>query len=337
MIVSGTLVFSIFSTFETFAAESNHSVWEKFLKYDLCINDYDSLSEDEQRLCHFIFDTEQAANDNIICERARRTLAGDKNIVDRITIDQLDSAYGIWDKYSAERVYGWQSYIHCVPDVVRFGSESDPVQWIKEYWLDDIGSTYVIFNEKTSSDDRSSFDVFDKNGVLLQTVPAAISETEYKGFDFRDDKEYMEKSGFINKNDGYYYIKSDETAVFAWCKFAEPTSVKPITEKSDTDPVKEPFIVEREINGCSVTAIEHGAFTNAPLTEIILPDTIEYIDYSAFYNCSYLEKINLPENLKYLGSSAFMNCISLKNIDINCPEIRLEENTFARKFQIFGN
>ena len=39
-------------------AEDNTELWEDFLKYDLCITDYDSLTEKEQELCHFIFDTE---------------------------------------------------------------------------------------------------------------------------------------------------------------------------------------------------------------------------------------------------------------------------------------
>ena len=37
----------------------DESLWEKFLRYDLCITDYAAMSESEQALCRFIFETEQ--------------------------------------------------------------------------------------------------------------------------------------------------------------------------------------------------------------------------------------------------------------------------------------
>lgn len=52
-------------------------LWEKFLKYDLCITDYNSLTDEEKDLCKFIFETEQSTGDTIRCEHARRTLAHD--------------------------------------------------------------------------------------------------------------------------------------------------------------------------------------------------------------------------------------------------------------------
>ena len=35
--------------------EIDYSLWNKFLKYDLCITDYDSLNDEEQKLCYFIY------------------------------------------------------------------------------------------------------------------------------------------------------------------------------------------------------------------------------------------------------------------------------------------
>lgn len=47
--------------------------------------DDDALTEEEQALCHFIYDTEQSSKDTIRCERARRTLAHDPDIGERLT------------------------------------------------------------------------------------------------------------------------------------------------------------------------------------------------------------------------------------------------------------
>lgn len=44
------------------------SLWDKFLKYDLCITDYDSLTYEEKDLCKFIFETERSSTDTIRCK-----------------------------------------------------------------------------------------------------------------------------------------------------------------------------------------------------------------------------------------------------------------------------
>ena len=88
------------------------------------------------------------------------------------------------------------------------------------------------------------------------------------------------------------------------------------------------FTVESEVNGCTVTAIENGAFSGTSYTEIILPDTIEYIDSLAFLPCQYLEKVNFPKGLKYIGRLAFGECNSLTEITIDCPDLVLSTQAF---------
>lgn len=296
--------------------EPDYSLWDKFIKYDLCITDYDTLTDEEKELCRFIFETEQSSGDTIICERARRTLAHGENIGERITLEQLDGAYGIWDNYSVYK-NGWQTYIHCVPDIIHldnlyYGYTDN------EYWLDDAGNTYVKFNEKYTADDIKSFDIYDCDDNVIKNIRADEMESPYK--DFRCDIEYMEKNGFIEKNGGYYYIKSDNTAVFAWSVYSASDS---------SEPVEEPFVVESEINGCPVVAIERGAFSDAPLTEIILPDSIEFIDRMAFSMCSNLNKINFPEKLKCISDLVFLGCDSLNKVYIDCPELNILNNAFS--------
>ena len=80
--------------------EIDYSLWDKFIRYDLCITDYDSLTDDEKELCKFIFETERSAKGTVRCERARRILADDENTGERITLEELENAYGIWDNYS---------------------------------------------------------------------------------------------------------------------------------------------------------------------------------------------------------------------------------------------
>lgn len=327
-IVSGVLAFGNLPVLTGLAESQNSALWEKFLRYDLCITDYNARSEEEKELCRFIFDTEQAANDNIVCERARRQLAGDTDLGERVTAEELEKLYGIWDGNSSEYVAGWHIYKHCVPDVIHYASgKEDSEAMTCEYWIDDNRSQYVVFNVQYSDSnfETRTFEVFGSDDVLLQTIPAyrsdmslAVSRTD----------EFLKELGCIEKNNGYYYIQPDHTAIFVWCKYAESTRIIPAFEELEANPIAEPFVVESDIDGIPVTEIERGAFTKAPLTKIVLPDTIERIHTSAFYNCEYLEEINLPDSLKTLENSAFMYCVSLHDMVIDCPQLKLESNCF---------
>ncbi len=318
LIISVILLFAFNINCVCFA-ETNDNTWFKFIKYDLCISDYEKLTEQQKDLCHFIYDTEQSADDNIVCERARRILKGD-DVGERITIEQLDGAYGIWDNYS-DLKNGWQTYIDCTPDIVYLSADADTVFYGSyqkcEYWLDDSRNEYVIFNEKASIDDTSRFEIFDKDDNLLMSIPSALSDCPYK--DFRGDEDYMKEFGFIEKNGGYYYIKPNNTAVFAWSIYSGAAN------DMSTD---KPFIIENEINGCPVTAIEKYALAYASLTEVILPDSIEFIDQYAFGQCSKLKKINFPKNLKYIGLNAFSDCDLLTDVKIDCPNLKISQGAF---------
>ena len=327
MFVSAVLTVCSLSVLNGSAVETDSALWDKFLHYDLCITSYESLTEEEKALCHFIFDTEQAANDNIVCERARRQLAGDTDLGERVTVEELENLYGIWDGNSSEYIAGWHIYKHCVPDVIYYASGKDDSELMTcEYWMDDNRSQYVVFNNQMSASNATRcFAVFGSDDVLLQTIPAYKSDM-YLG-QARTD-EFLKELGCIEKNNGYYYIQPDHTAIFVWCKYAESTRIIPAFEELEANPIAEPFVVESDIDGIPVTEIERGAFTKAPLTKIVLPDTIERIHTSAFYNCEYLEEINLPDSLKTLENSAFMYCVSLHDMVIDCPQLKLESNCF---------
>ena len=320
IMLSLAFAFSSISAIPYSVGGEDFSLWEKFLKYDLCITSYNSLTDKEKELCHFIFDTEQAADDNIVCERARRTLAGD-DVGERITVEQLKDAYGVCDYGSFyQTYYGWHTFIDCVPDVICLNLDSYANSYVyynkMEYWLDDERSNYMLYVEKVTPDMQSRFEVYDGNDNLIETIPVKF---DCKMKDFRGEKEYMEDFGMIEKNDGWYYTKPDGTAVFAWSNYSCGQS---------TEKIAEPFVIESEINGCPVTDIEQGALSQAPFTEIILPDSLKVIDRNAFASCQYLEKINFPEGLEYIGKLAFFDCNSLTDLTLDCPELVIADGAF---------
>ncbi|MBO5356988.1 MAG: leucine-rich repeat domain-containing protein [Clostridia bacterium] len=59
-------------------------------------------------------------------------------------------------------------------------------------------------------------------------------------------------------------------------------------------------------------------FQVAPIKSVVLPEGLIKIDYSAFRECTSLEKITFPNSLEIISSGAFWGCASLK--DISFPQ-----------------
>ena len=106
--------------------EIDYSLWDKFLKYDLCITDYNSLNDEEQKLCYFIFEKERSAQGTIRCERARRILAGDKDLSERIDPDFNGCIQTLEYNY--------------VPDIIHLDNDIT----VNEYWIDDDGTQRIL-------------------------------------------------------------------------------------------------------------------------------------------------------------------------------------------------
>lgn len=80
----------------------------------------------------------------------------------------------------------------------------------------------------------------------------------------------------------------------------------------------------------SITTIYNYAFAfNDTLTEITLPDSITWIGSSVFVDCGFTS-IRLPQNLTIINEYLFMDCTSLENI-------KLPENITAINRSAFAN
>lgn len=108
-------------------------------------------------------------------------------------------------------------------------------------------------------------------------------------------------------------------------------------------------VVPALLDGHPVIGIGYQAFKhNSEITEIQLPDTLQYISGEAFYGCTNLTSIILPDSVATIGDNAFAgcsylttvyvgkgltgwlnpfeNCYSLKNIYINTPDVAVLSN-----------
>lgn len=75
------------------------------------------------------------------------------------------------------------------------------------------------------------------------------------------------------------------------------------------------FFKSHEIN-FAVRGIADGAYKEKNITDIVLPQEVEYIGESAFQDCRILKNINLPENLIDIDDKAFMGCGNVEIISI---------------------
>ena len=74
---------------------------------------------------------------------------------------------------------------------------------------------------------------------------------------------------------------------------------------------------DRTFSGCS------------SLTDIVLPNSVESIGASCFYNCDNLKSISLPPTINSIDKECFYNCRSLNSIQLPSLLTQLKENTFG--------
>ena len=63
-------------------------------------------------------------------------------------------------------------------------------------------------------------------------------------------------------------------------------------------------------------------------SEIVIPNTVENIGHSAFYECVNLISVTIPNSVKSIGSDAFRDCSSLTKVSIPNSVTSIEYNAF---------
>lgn len=90
----------------------------------------------------------------------------------------------------------------------------------------------------------------------------------------------------------------------------------------------ENLIIPGTIDGKTVVEIDRKAFKDASISSVVIPDTVEYIDKKAFYECVSLSKVTLPTSLKEISSEAFANCTYLKWAPLTNSLVTIGEKAF---------
>lgn len=263
--------------------EIDWDIYDDFVKYDLCITDYDQLTEEKKELCKFVFETERSKLPYIRCERARRIL-DNREVTERITLDDIQDTWRIVDPDDLLKSYQI-SRVFAVPDII-YSSDS---MTASEYWLDDDGNRRII---------QTGFDEDFEYVEFIDGIPN-LTAIEVKNT----------RNNIYTSDIWSYVLLPDETALIVDSSLPQYT---------DAVPIDEPITIPAELDGYTVSGIG-ATLSYTGITELIVPENITFL--SNMKNMPYLEKvkINAPELI--IKDMCFTNCPSLKTAELNVKEI----------------
>ena len=193
----------------------------------------------------------------------------------------------------------------------------------------DLSSGQAVYSYSFAASAQLSIDL---SGVCSVDVSYlirlnAFGEWWRGNFVIEENKPAPAANGTIVEQDSVFYQLKGNEAVIVYSLTAYNTLYHERLEHQINYP--DTLVIPSEIiyEGVSyeVTGIEAEGLRYCNSTAIILPNTIQYIDYLAFCCCEKLEHMKLPESLAGLGpfgtgqftmgSGVFAGCTSLKSVE----------------------
>ena len=156
-------------------------------------------------------------------------------------------------------------------------------------------------------------------GLTSITIPESVTSIGNGSFEKCDDltiygytgsyaEEYATENDipFININE------SDESVEFEYEIISDGTAEITAYKGSAAE-----LVIPSELDGYKVTLIGKSAFYGCEsLTDVVIPDSVIYIDEYAFYGCDSLTSITIPDSVACICEFAIANCDSLTSIVI---------------------
>lgn len=135
----------------------------------------------------------------------------------------------------------------------------------------------------------------------------------------------------IRFSDGYFKYSIDEYGKDVWVE-GYPEYWKSQTEEYELDIPSEVIYGGEKYK---ITAIVSEGFCDYfGLTSLIIPNSIEFIDWHAFHNCANLKNVIIGNSVKVIEGGAFARCEKLTSLDISNSVITIKGSAFANCYNL---
>jgi len=103
---------------------------------------------------------------------------------------------------------------------------------------------------------------------------------------------------------------------FSKCKYLEKVTLPKGLESLGGSCFYECEALKEIVLSQGLVKISDETFSNSGLESIVIPDSVQEIDYWAFQDCISLTSITIPDSVTTIGSRAFEKCKNLKTITV---------------------
>lgn len=126
-------------------------------------------------------------------------------------------------------------------------------------------------------------------------------------------------------NDGYtLFYKVVPPSPYNAIPFVKITGIDNLSSKFLKDKT---LTIPENIEGYEVKCIEESAFCNADINDVIIPDSVLYINDCAFKN-SDIKSIHIGSGVRKLGMGVFEGCHDLKSVNLQEGLLTISDNAF---------
>ena len=208
-----------------------------------------------------------------------------------------------------------------IPEEVTYMNRTRKVTSIEnEAFYDCTGLTSVTIPKSVKRIGDYAFQ--NCSGLTSITIPKSVTSIGYSAFQNCSGLTSVTiGNGVTSIGYGAFFGCSKLASVHissieAWCKIS--------FSDGDANPLcyaKHLYLGEEEIKDLvipnSVTSIGYSAFQNCSgLTSVTIPNSVTSIGYYAFCNCSGLTSVTIPNSVTSIGNGAFAGCIGLTSVTI---------------------
>lgn len=204
-----------------------------------------------------------------------------------------------------------------LPETLTLPSEynGEPVVAIASRALGSIeGVKHVIVPDSVKRIESSAFNgCVDLETVTLPNGIESLSSSSFYGCNNLQYNLDTEGNEYLGNADNEYLVLLEAAEITS---YTAPAGTKVIGGN-----VFAGRTALTEVNLSNVVHICHGAFMESGIQELVIPNSVVAIGFSAFDGCASLAALTIGENVQIIAGNAFTNCPSVASFTYNAKNL----------------